>query len=122
MKNILSDPRFAGIKPFENKVWLASPTMHGEEQAWINDAFEKNWITTAGENINEIEKLIQEDHINRTNQKRKKKSKRMIPNLKKEIKIKQKKTKLKKKKKKILLASIDGNSEDPKVKKLQVKL
>ena len=69
-----------------------------------------------------LEKLIQEDHINRTNQKRKKKSKRMIPNLKKEIKIKQKKTKLKKKKKKILLASIDGNSEDPKVKKLQVKL
>ena len=69
-----------------------------------------------------LEKLIQEDHINQINQKRKKKLKRMIPNLKKEIKIKQKKTKLKKKKKKILLVSIDGNSEDPKVKKLQVKL
>ena len=28
------------IKPFEKKIWLASPTMHGEEQKWINDAFD----------------------------------------------------------------------------------
>ena len=34
------------FKPFEKKVWLSSPTMHGEEQKWVNDAFEKNWITT----------------------------------------------------------------------------
>lgn len=60
MYDYLNDPRFEGIKPFENKVWLASPTMHGEEQKWINDAFEKNWVTTAGENINEIEKQIAE--------------------------------------------------------------
>ena len=60
MKNYLEDPRFEGIKPFEKKLWLASPTMHGEEQKWINDAFEKNWITTAGENINVIEKQIAE--------------------------------------------------------------
>ena len=60
MINISKDPRFAGIKPFEKKIWLASPTMHGEEQKWINDAFEKNWITTAGENINVIEKQIAE--------------------------------------------------------------
>lgn len=60
MNNFLSDPRFAGITPFEKKVWLASPTMHGEEQAWINDAFAKNWITTAGENIDEIERQIAE--------------------------------------------------------------
>lgn len=36
-------------KPFEKKIWLSSPTMHGDEQKWVNDAFEKNWITTAGE-------------------------------------------------------------------------
>ena len=60
MKNYLEDTRFEGIKPFEKKLWLASPTMHGEEQKWINDAFEKNWITTAGENINVIEKQIAE--------------------------------------------------------------
>ncbi len=46
------------FKPFEKKVWLASPTMHGDELKWIYDAFEKNWITTAGENINEIEKQL----------------------------------------------------------------
>ena len=34
--------------------------MHGDEQKWVNDAFEKNWITTAGENINEVERLIAE--------------------------------------------------------------
>lgn len=48
------------FKPFEKKVWLSSPTMHGDEQKWVNDAFEKNWITTAGENINEVEKLVAE--------------------------------------------------------------
>lgn len=60
MHNFLTDPRFEGIKPFEKKIWLASPTMHGEEQKWINDAFDKNWITTAGENINVIEKQVAE--------------------------------------------------------------
>ena len=55
-----NDSRFEGIQPFESRVWLASPTMHGEERKWINDAFEKNWITTAGENINVVEKQIAE--------------------------------------------------------------
>jgi len=46
------------IRPFEKKVWLASPTMHeGKELSYINDAFAKNWITTAGENVNEVEKI-----------------------------------------------------------------
>ena len=57
MRDYVNDERFKGIVPFGKKVWLASPTMHGEEQKWINDAFEKNWITTAGENVNEIEKM-----------------------------------------------------------------
>ena len=48
------------MKPFENKIWLSSPTMHGDEQKWVNDAFEKNWITTAGENVNEVERLVAE--------------------------------------------------------------
>lgn len=49
------------ICKFENKVWLSSPTMHGDEQKWVNDAFEKNWITTAGENVNETEILVAEE-------------------------------------------------------------
>ena len=48
------------IKPFENKIWLSSPTMHDDEFKWVQDAFEKNWITTAGENVNECEKLVAE--------------------------------------------------------------
>ena len=44
--------------PFEEKVWLSSPTMHGEELKWMTDAFMKNWMSTVGENINEIEKAI----------------------------------------------------------------
>ena len=50
----------SNAKPFAEKIWLSSPTMHGDEQKWVNDAFEKNWITTAGENINEVERLIAE--------------------------------------------------------------
>ena len=47
-------------KPFEKRVWLASPTMHGEEQKYVNLAFEQNWITTAGENVNEVERITAE--------------------------------------------------------------
>ena len=49
-----------GLTKCEHKIWLASPTMHGEELAWVQDAFDKNWITTAGENVNELEKIAAE--------------------------------------------------------------
>ena len=58
MISYLSDPRFAGIEPFEKKIWLSSPTMHGEEQKWVDDAILTNWVSTVGANINEIEKQI----------------------------------------------------------------
>lgn len=49
------------IKPFEEKVWLATPTMHsGKELGYIEEAFQKNWITTAGDNVAEMERLIAE--------------------------------------------------------------
>ncbi|WP_242829597.1 MULTISPECIES: DegT/DnrJ/EryC1/StrS family aminotransferase [unclassified Butyrivibrio] len=54
------DNRFEGIERFENKVWLATPTMHGDESKWVNEAIETNWVTTLGENINEVERLVQE--------------------------------------------------------------
>lgn len=57
-ERFLTDPRFAGIKPFEKKVWLSSPTMHGEEQHWVDEAIRTNWVSTVGENINEVEKGI----------------------------------------------------------------
>lgn len=43
--------------PFEKKIWLSSPTMHGPELEYIKDAYEKNWMSTVGENINEVERL-----------------------------------------------------------------
>ncbi len=48
------------MEKFEKKIWLSSPTMHGDELKWVTDAFDKNWITTAGENVNECEKLVAE--------------------------------------------------------------
>ncbi len=42
---------------FQNKIWLSSPTMHGDEIKYINDAYETNWMSTAGENINEVEHI-----------------------------------------------------------------
>lgn len=46
------------FKKFEKKVWLSSPTMHGEELKWMTDAFNKNWMSTVGENINEVERIV----------------------------------------------------------------
>lgn len=46
------------IKPFENKIWLSSPTMHGEEQAYVQEAFDTNWVSTVGKNIDELERGI----------------------------------------------------------------
>lgn len=54
----LTDPRFKGIEPFPDKLWLSSPTMHGEELKWVEDAIEKNWVSTVGENINKIEEQL----------------------------------------------------------------
>ena len=48
------------IKPFESKVWLASPTMHGEELKYMMEAYETNWMSTVGKNINEVERIAAE--------------------------------------------------------------
>ena len=55
-----TDPRFAGIEPFQSKVWLSSPTMHGDEQRWVDEAIQTNWVSTVGTNINEVERQIAE--------------------------------------------------------------
>lgn len=46
------------IKPFEKKIWLSSPTMHGEELQFMKEAYDTNWMSTLGANINEAEHLI----------------------------------------------------------------
>ncbi len=60
MTDFLTDSRFAGIKPFKNKVWLSSPTMHESEQRWVDEAIQTNWVSTVGANINEVEKQVAE--------------------------------------------------------------
>lgn len=42
---------------FEKKIWLSSPTMHGEELQYMKEAFDTNWMSTVGANINEVERL-----------------------------------------------------------------
>ena len=48
------------IKPFESRIWLSSPTMHGSEMEYMAEAFNTNWMSTVGKNINEIERGISE--------------------------------------------------------------
>lgn len=60
MNDFQRDPRFMGIEPFESKVWLSSPTMHGDEQRWVDEAIQKNWVTTIGSNINAVEAQMAE--------------------------------------------------------------
>ena len=45
------------MQAFEKKLWLASPTMHGEELKYVTEAYETNWMSTVGANINEVERL-----------------------------------------------------------------
>lgn len=46
------------IVPFEKKLWLSSPTMHGPELEYMKEAFETNWMSTVGKNIDEVERLV----------------------------------------------------------------
>ncbi len=48
------------VKPFEKKIWLASPTMHGAELTYMKEAFDTNWMSTVGANINEVERVMAE--------------------------------------------------------------
>ena len=45
------------MQAFENKIWLSSPTMHGDELKYMIEAYETNWMSTIGENINELERM-----------------------------------------------------------------
>ena len=60
MIDFLKDPRFKGIEPFVGRCWLSSPTMHGQEQYYVDDAIRTNWVSTVGTNINEIEQQLAE--------------------------------------------------------------
>ena len=58
MNDFRSDPRFKGIEAFKKKLWLSSPTMHGDELRYVTEAIQTNWVSTVGENIDTIEHQI----------------------------------------------------------------
>ena len=49
------------MKRFDKKIWLSTPSMHGDEMEYIKQAYETNWMSTVGENINEVERIAAEN-------------------------------------------------------------
>lgn len=49
------------MQAFDHRIWLSSPTMHGEELQYMQLAYETNWMSTVGENINEVERLAAQE-------------------------------------------------------------
>ena len=46
------------FEAFTKKIWLASPTMHGDEMKYVKDAFDSNWVSTEGSFLGEIEEIV----------------------------------------------------------------
>lgn len=46
------------MRPFNDKVWLSTPTCHSEEIEYVTKAIETNWKSTVGKNIDEAERLV----------------------------------------------------------------
>ena len=46
------------FQKFEEQVWLSSPTMYPDSMDYVMDAYRKNWMSTVGENIDEMERVI----------------------------------------------------------------
>ena len=49
------------FQAFENKIWLSSPTMYPDSMLYAMEAYETNWMSTVGANINELEKIVCEE-------------------------------------------------------------
>ena len=45
---------------FDKRVWLSSPTMHGKELEYMSEAYNTNWMSTVGKNIDEVESQVSE--------------------------------------------------------------
>lgn len=39
----------------KKRIYLSSPTMHGEEQKYVQEAFDTNWVAPLGPNVNALE-------------------------------------------------------------------
>lgn len=57
--NFRTDQQFKGIEPLKKRALLSSPTPHREDEwKYIEDCYKTGWLTTVGENINELEKIV----------------------------------------------------------------
>ncbi|WP_343084311.1 DegT/DnrJ/EryC1/StrS family aminotransferase [Blautia producta] len=45
---------------FLSKQWLSTPSMYPDSMSYVMEAYETNWMSTVGENINEVEKQMAE--------------------------------------------------------------
>lgn len=48
------------FEKFDTKLWLSSPTMHGDELKYMKEAYDTNWMSTVGKNLDEVEMQISE--------------------------------------------------------------
>ncbi len=48
------------MKRAEKRIFLSTATMHGEEEKYVKEAFDTNWVTTVGKNIDEVERMAAE--------------------------------------------------------------
>ena len=48
------------MKKFENKIWLSSPTRHEGDFRYVKAAYDDNWVSTVGENINKVGQIAAE--------------------------------------------------------------
>lgn len=60
MKEILDSTLNSSVNKVTatDKIWLSSPHMSGNEQKYINEAFESNWVAPLGKNIDEFENQV----------------------------------------------------------------
>ena len=57
-KDYCNDKRFSDIKPFEDKIYLSSPTMHGSEMIYMKEAYDTNWMSSIGHNLDVLEEMM----------------------------------------------------------------
>ena len=46
------------FEKFASPVWLSSPTMHGPEMEYVKEAYDTNWMSTVGKNIDVVEQMV----------------------------------------------------------------
>lgn len=54
----ITEVKIMNQEAFEKKIWLATPTMHGNEIKYVSEAIDSGWVSTEGENLGEIERVV----------------------------------------------------------------